>query len=129
MDTDNSKLDADQLAITERECGFCYPQCFRLSAGALMSLVRTPGFADSFPTAYLATSSDIKAAWAETLPDSLVPFMCEKQLAHIDYYCFNAAAGCGPQIVLFADHAVVYDWEDFDTFLDWVRTKCVSADT
>ena len=112
-------LDIDQLRITERECGVRYPAAFWAIAPELQSLTRTPGFVATFPSARTATQRDIQEAGGLGLPESLMPFACEPQPGHTDYYCCGPEGG--PTVAVFAVHAVVADWPSFRSFLEWVH--------
>jgi hypothetical protein len=102
-------LDIDRLHDTERECGFRYPAALWAAAEELRRLA---GFRPAEP-------QDIREARVLGLPESLVPFACERQPGHTDYYC------CGPEgesaVAVFATHAVVAGWPSFWAFLEWVR--------
>ena len=60
------------------------------------------------------------------IPKNLVPFMWVQQLNHIDQYCFdlNSEAKLDCAIEVFAIHAPVARWPDFESFLEWVRLQC-----
>lgn len=64
----------------------------------------------------------MKAAWDAELPTELIPFFLQPQPNHTDYYCFYRTADENQTIVVFADHAIVYDWPDANAFLAWLES-------
>jgi hypothetical protein len=66
----------------------------------------------------------VAVARALGLDGSLVPFACEPQPAHTDFYCCGPEGG--PAVAVFAVHAVVADWPSYHAFLEWVRRQVVS---
>ena len=116
----------ERLRSVEQECGFRYPHPFLAITCELAALARSPAYAAAFPHGQLVDmASPIQSAWAENLPDKWVPFMCEAQPKHTDYYCFDRTTSIdGPSVAVFADHAIVHEWHDFETFLAWIREQC-----
>lgn len=112
-------LDISQLRATESESGVRYPAAFWAVAAELQSLAGAHGFAATFPGARSATRQDIEEARGLGLPESLVPFACELQTAHTDYYCCGPEGG--PAVAVFAVHAVAADWPSFQSFVEWMR--------
>jgi hypothetical protein len=107
-------LGVDQLRATERAGGFRYPAALWAVADDLM-----PQLVAALPGGRAATPVDVAEARALGLDGSLVPFACEPQPAHTDYYCCRLEDG--PAVAIFADHAVVADWPTYHSFLEWVR--------
>jgi hypothetical protein len=119
---------AEQIGRAEREFGFRYPPAFLAAAPALEALAATPAFATAFPETRLVQPEDLAAAWAGRCPPALVPFMCTGRPGSGDHYCFHRCrSGTGLPVVVFADHAVVYDWPHYDAFLRWVAGRCATA--
>lgn len=112
-------FDIGQLHVTENESGVRFPAALWSVAAALKALAGMPGFAAAFPDARTATRRDIQEARTLGLPESLVPFACESQPAHTDYYCCGPESG--PAVAVFAVHAVVADWPSFQSFVEWMR--------
>ena len=58
-------------------------------------------------------------------PNNLIPFMWVRQPKHCDYYCFDTSSmtdgDCA--VAVFAIHAIVHDWPDFDSFLQGLRIR------
>ena len=115
-------FDIGQLRVVERECGFRYPDALWAAADELSAVARLPRFAEVFPHAHIANGTDVAAARGLGLSISLVPFMCELQPTHTDYYCCLLEDGGASSV--FADHAVVADWPSFAAFVAWARQLC-----
>jgi hypothetical protein len=73
------------------------------------------------PDLQLPWDDDDAEAMRDALPETLVPFMCERQLATLDVYAFDRDAAGHARVVVWCDHAVVADWPDFDAFVRWLR--------
>jgi hypothetical protein len=118
---------AEQIGHAEREFGFRYPPAFVAAAPTLEALAATPAFASAFPETRLVPPADLAAAWAGRCPPTLVPFMCTGRPGFGDHYCFHKCrSGTGLPVVVFADHAVVCDWPDYDAFLAWAVRQCTA---
>jgi hypothetical protein len=116
---------AERIRSAEQEFRFRYPNEFLDIAPELEAIVATSAFASAFPGGRLVAPKHLSVAWTGRLPPTLVPFMCQGNLGIADHYCFHkSAAGSGLPVVVFADHAVVYDWDDYEVFLKWVRHQC-----
>ncbi len=66
----------------------------------------------------------------ENIPDALLPFMCDEQISWTDIFAFDLDDD-GPEfrVVVWADHAIVMDWESFPVFLNWAREFISKHDT
>jgi hypothetical protein len=107
-------LDLDQVRATENAAGIRYPPALWKVAEDLV-----PVFAAASPGGRAATPDDLAMSRRLGLPESLVPFACEPQPEHTDYYCCEL--GGGPTVAVFAAHAVVAEWPTFADFLAWAR--------
>ena len=81
----------------------------------LERLARTEAFRSGFPRARLLHAAEI-AAMSETVPASLLPFMCDGW----DVYALSFEQLGRTPIVVWADHAVVMSWETCDDFAAWL---------
>ena len=114
-------IEIDQLHATERGSGFQYPAAFWSAVEQLQAVSEEPGFANTFRDMRTAMAQDVENARDLGLDKSFVPFMCEQQPAHMDYYC----VGCDePTIVVFAVHTTVGEWPDITAFIEWARQRC-----
>jgi hypothetical protein len=111
-----------ELANAERQFRFAAPQQFVAGLPAMRRILESDAFKKSNPRFAAVTVTDMKSAWDDVLPDDLVPFCTQAQPNHIDYYCFYRTTDNKPQIVVFADHAIVYDWPDMNAFLRWLES-------
>jgi len=70
---------------------------------------------------YAATSEN---HWSD-LPDNLIPFLWVRQPNHFDYYCFDTdtRTDTNCSVAVFAIHATVHDWPDFESFLKWLKLQ------
>lgn len=60
------------------------------------------------------------------LSDNILAFMAVKQTKHIDYYGFDITpTHTAPQhpVIVFADHAIVHHWPDFQAFVTWLQSQ------
>lgn len=69
----------------------------------------------------LLSEADIQRA-KEALPEELVPFMTIEQSSWSDVYAFDFLT-MPPSVVVWAGHAIVERWDNFDRFLQWTRDE------
>jgi hypothetical protein len=116
--------EMDSLEIFSRLhpiCGCC------LQVSRLGYMTNSIAFKRAFPNAkVLLTLEDIQAARESELPEDYVPFMLEQQPRHIDYYAFDINDN-KRRVIVFAEHAVVHDWPDFNAFLSWVNQQMIGV--
>jgi hypothetical protein len=124
-------FESERLEAVELAFGFRYPQSFLDFAGDITNIANSRAFSVAFPGGRLVDAAlDIQSAWDGGLPDKLVPFMLEVQSDFTDYYCFNRIPQqLKPSVFVFADHAIVHDWDDFDSFIRWIRRVCREIET
>ena len=103
-------LDINQLRATERECAVSYPTALWTAVDELQVITSTPEFLKKIGEVRSATPHDVYEARDLGLDHALIPFFCEPQPEHIDYYCCGCA---GPEVSLFAVHTVIEDWPSF----------------
>lgn len=89
----------------------------------LVEITRQRRFTKQFPNAYLITTEvEIREARRDGLPKHLIPFFVQLQPTHRDYYVFNKRErGIERSVGVFAVHTVVFGWDTFGDFLDWMR--------
>jgi hypothetical protein len=107
-----------------RASGFSYPPSFMAGVDAFVALVASEDFCRGFGDARLFLSASEVAAACATVPDGLVPFMGQEQTSWIDIYAFDPngeRVEC--KVVVWADHAIVMDWESFPAFMHWLRER------
>ena len=75
------------------------------------------------PNLRLPWDDDDAEAMREGLPDTLVPFMCERQPATLNVYAFDRDAPGHARVVAWCDHAVVADWPDVNAFVRWLTKR------
>ncbi len=112
------------FAAVKSDFGFSFPRSFRETFNEFVHLLATPDFACRFGDANAVTSADcIRELHALDCPSSIIPFMWVQQPGFRDYYGFSPLAESTDEcpVVVFADHAVVHDWPDWDSFVDWVK--------
>lgn len=73
-----------------------------------------------FAPAHLVESVDEVARLRENLPNGLHPFMVANQQTWTDVYALDLSSS-PPAVVVWADHAIVERWENFEAFLRWVQ--------
>ncbi|MCX6848445.1 MAG: hypothetical protein NTY98_05960 [Verrucomicrobia bacterium] len=123
-------MSIQQLQEIERTLGFSYPASFVSMFAEFQALLGTEGFRSLFPGASLIWSApDIAAAQAD-MPAAFLPFMREVQPSWPEYYAFDLGSG-GPEfrVVVWSDHAVVMDWENFPVFLAWIHEHIARDET
>ncbi len=76
-----------------------------------------------FQNVRLPWDDDDAEAMCDSLPEPLVPFMCEWQSATLDVYAFDRDAAGESRVVVWSDHAVVADWPDFAAFVRWLTKE------
>ena len=114
----------NELATAEHEHNFSAPPEFRVALPQLRRILESVTFLETHPGFRAVTVADMKTAWNSELPTDLVPFCLQQQLTHNDYYCFQRTnSGNIPKIVVFADHAIVYNWQDVAAFLQWLELQ------
>ena len=111
-----------QLREIERALGFRYPESFVSTIEGFSALLGTDDFRHAFPRSRLLSSASEITAARENIPGSLFPFMSQEQASWQDTYAFDVDSD-GPEfrVVVWADHAIVVDWESFPVFLHWAR--------
>lgn len=72
----------------------------------------------------LRSAEEIEAA-RQNLPIDFLPFMTEHQPDSIDVYAFDMGLKSRDAVVVWNDHAVVYEWKNFEEFIDWLRGDSV----
>jgi hypothetical protein len=119
----------EQLDEAERAIGFRYPLSFVSALEEFSSLLGTEGFRRAFPEVQLLVSAAEIAAARGTAPDTLFPFMREKQSSWPDIYAFDLGS-LEPEfrVVVWSDHAIVMDWASFPLFLQWVYEQIAKHD-
>lgn len=122
-------FNRNHLHELERELGFSYPPSFVRRIEELNALSRTPRFARFMPGAsFLLSKADMRIVEENLLPGGFIPFLAERQAAHVDYYVFDTSTDAPElQVLVFADHAVVQAWDDFDAFYAWLMAKVAAA--
>jgi hypothetical protein len=112
----------DRLREIERATGLVYPSSFISGIDEFHVLAESEGFRRVFSDARLLLSPPDIAAVREAIPDYLLPFMGQRESSWEDIYAFDLDSNqpdC--KVVVWADHAIVMDWENFGAFLQWVR--------
>jgi hypothetical protein len=123
-------FEAQRVWLSKQQFGFRYPPRFMSIAQELEAVAATASFASAFPDGKLVRPEDLAAVWAGRCPPTLVPFMCQGNLEFSDYYCFHKTqSGSGLPVVVFADHAVVFEWVDYEGFLNWLRQQCTGSNS
>jgi hypothetical protein len=124
-------FETERLEAVESACGFRYPRSFWDFAGDLAIFANSSAFSIAFPGGRIVdVASDIQSAWKGGLPDNLVPFMQEVDADFTDFYCFDRTPQLQkPSVVVFTDHAIVHNWVDFDSFIQWIRQVCRKIET
>jgi hypothetical protein len=74
----------------------------------------------------LCSESEILRA-KEVIPDGLLPFMTIEEPSWPDIYAFDLSISPAA-VVVWTDHAIVKRWQDFDSFLSWIRAKANVTD-
>jgi len=119
----------EQLEAAERTVGFKYPMSFILMFEEFDSLMRTEGFRRAFPDARLLFSVPEISTARASMPTALIPFMREDQRTWPDFYSFDLDSDAAEfRVVVWADHAIVMDWESFAVFFQWVREHIAKHD-
>ena len=120
----------EQLQDVERTVGVKYPVSFISMLDAFTTLLSTESFRRVFPDARLLSSASEIVAARANLPAALLPFLREDQRTWPDFYAFDLdSAGAEFRVVVWADHAIVMDWESFPVFFQWVREHIAKHDT
>ena len=118
-------FEMEHIRAAEQAFNFLYPSMFLDIARELEALTATSEFSSEFPNGRLILPADLPAAWASNLPPTLVPFLWSGDERSGGYYCFQKCqSGSGLPVVVFVDHAVVYEWESYQMFLEWMRQAC-----
>jgi hypothetical protein len=119
----------EQLQEVEGAFGFKYPLSFISMFEEFTSLLSTKSFRVVFSSAQLLLSTPEIAAARANIPAALLPFMREEQRTWPDIYAFDLDSD-GPEfrVVVWADHAIVMDWESFPVFFQWVREHIAKHD-
>ena len=90
----------------------------------------TESFRRVFPSSQLLLSAaEVEAACAN-IPPKLIPFMRTEERTCPDIYAFDLDSDSTEfRVIVWADHAVVMDWESFHKFVNWVRKHIAKHDT
>lgn len=117
-------IDDNELTNAERYFDFSSPSEFRNSLPQLRQILDSLAFQKSNLGFVALTASGMTSAWENGLPNDLVPFCLQPQSNHVDYYCFHRKTNeTDSRIMVFADHAIVYDWPDVYAFLKWLQAQ------
>lgn len=73
---------------------------------------------------FLETVQETKKIKKTIQLHKLLPFFVDEQYPSTDYYCFQLNS-TDPEykVVVFCVHAIVDEWENFDAWLHWSKTK------
>ena len=74
----------------------------------------------------LCSESEILRA-KKGIPDGLLPFMTVQEPSWPDVYAFDFSS-TPAAVVVWSDHAIVERWQDFESFLNWIRAKAKVTD-
>lgn len=123
-------MNLTHLQEIERTLGFSYPASFVSMFAEFQGLLSTEGFSRLFPGASLMLSAPEIAAAQKDMPEAFVPFMREMQPSWPDYYAFDLSSDSPDfRVVVWSDHAVVMDWENFPVFLAWTHEHIALNET
>jgi hypothetical protein len=116
--------DIENFRRIERTAGVNYPAAFFENFESLSVIYESAGFRKIFQNIHFCSAPEAGAAMGDALPEGLLPFMVEPSQGNVDYYCFdNSDGGENGRVVVFSNHAVVYEWESFGAFLSWAKSK------
>ena len=103
------RLDTANIARVQAACD------------AIAEIMDTAAFRSRFSNVRLLRSvGEIEGA-RQHLPSALLPFMVEPQPESVDVYAFDSNDEIAPKVVVWNDHAVVWDWSSFELFMKWIR--------
>ena len=95
----------------------------RIAVAALRVVLDSTDASARLPNLRLPWDDDDAEAMRDGLPETLIPFMCERQPATLDVYAFDRDAAGDARVVVWCDHAVVADWPDFNAFVRWLTKR------
>jgi hypothetical protein len=115
-------LTHEKLREIEHAFAFRFPQSFVCSVNDAIAIVGSKRFCDRFPGATLLSSVPEITTARESIPECLQPFMRVSECQWPDIYAFDLES-VGPEfkVVVWSDHAIVREWDDFRTFWLWVQ--------
>lgn len=118
-------LQHQELDEIESTFGLPYPASFRARLSEMVALSKETQFREHFPKwSFMFTLAEVTEALTSDIDESYLPFAREVQNKWCDYYCFDQTDDAQePKVVMFAEDAVVADWETLDLFLLWVREQ------
>jgi hypothetical protein len=119
-----------RLHEIEQAVGFTYPPSFVSGFEEFSALRASEDFRRAFSDTRLLLSAPEIAEALESIPTALLPFMREEQSPWPDIYAFDLDS-VGPEfrVVVWADHAIVMEWQSFPVFIQWVREHIAKHDT
>ena len=116
----------DILITKKHEQGLPVPHC---SFDDFLAVTRDANFSERLGDAHIVDSyaDTSESHWNDLpdKPDNLIPFLWVRQPNHVDYYCFDidSQTDTNCSIAVFAVHATVHVWPDFESFLQWVKLQ------
>lgn len=122
---EDKKMDGKSFAsVASADFELELPSRFPEQFDELVRLSKTQAFTSKFGKLRIAaTSEHIREMHDMGCPDWLVPFMQVQNPKFSDFYGFDTTQkqnGDCP-VVVYAIHAVVYDWPDFGAFVEWTQ--------
>ena len=113
----------DKLIAKKHGQGLPVPHC---SFDDFLALTRDTNLSERLGDAHIVDSyADTSENHWNDLPDNLIPFLWVRQKNHVDYYCFDidSPTDTNCSIAVFAVHATVRVWPNFESFLQWVKLQ------
>ena len=109
----------------ETDFGFTCPPTFLELHTDFLAFADTSAFTRKFGDAHVVTSAaEVADLHAHCCPKWIIPFLWVQNPTARDYYGFNTSHP--PQrewpVSVFAIHAVVHGWPNFESFLNWAKT-------
>lgn len=119
-------MDTNAFARSvEAEFGFTCPLTFLSFYADFLAFADTSKFSQKFGEAHVIRDvTEVVDLHDQCCPRWIVPFLWVQNFTSRDYYGFDTSQKIETEwpVCVFAVHAVVNSWPDFESFLNWAKS-------
>ncbi len=120
----------DDIHEIEKKLGFCYPLSFVSCIEEFSVLFASEEFRKTFTDSSLLLSAPEIAEARKNIPEGLIPFMRDEHPSTSDIYAIEPNSNNNElKVLVWSDHAIVMEWENFLVFGLWVKEQIAKHGT
>jgi hypothetical protein len=108
----------------EKKTGIRFSEKFHEFIMDFEKITHYSEFSSLFKNFHFCATEEIIRAKSEFIPEEFAPFFVEKNGKFDDYYCFETNNKENKnRVIVFSQNSVVFEWEDYASFLSWLSQK------